>query len=288
MLVLICIIWGVTWPMMKVALDEIPPLSMRTSTAALGALTLYLVCLAQRRSFKIKTVKAWTHVIIASVLNVVCFSLFSAFAQLDASTSRVTILAYTTPIWTVLLAWPFLGERPTAIQTAALGLCAAGLAILIYPLAQAGVPPGILLGLGIGASWGAGTVYLKWARIEGDPMGVASWQMTIAFVIIAACLLLFEGPLDLRNAGAKSLLATVFVGVIGNGMAYGLWFAVVRRLPAATATLGVLSVPVIGISTSFLILGEVPTTTDIIGFALIFVASACVLLTRQAPAEPTP
>jgi drug/metabolite transporter (DMT)-like permease len=281
MLVLNCIIWGITWPLMKIALEEIPPLTMRTLSAALGALTLYLVCLAQRRSFRLRTAKDWAHVTIASILNVVCFALFSAFAQLQATTSRVTILAYTTPIWTVLLAWPFLGERPTRIQTTALGLCAAGIAILIYPLAAAGIPPGILLGLGIGVTWGAGTVYLKWAHIEADPMGVASWQMTIAFVVIAACLLLFDGRLNLEAAHPGGLAAMIFVGIVGNGVAYGLWFAVVRRMSAATATLGSLSVPTIGILSSFLILGEVPTVSDMIGFVLIFAASACILLTPQ-------
>jgi drug/metabolite transporter (DMT)-like permease len=70
--------------------------------------------------------------------------------------------------------------------------------------------------------------------------------------------------------------------VVGNGIAYALWFPAMRRLPAIAASLGVLSVPVIGIVASFLILGEIPTVPDIVGFALILVASGCVLLTRQA------
>jgi len=80
-------------------------------------------------------------------------------------------------------------------------------------------------------------------------------------------------------------LATAWTGIAGNGIAYALWFTVVRRLPAVTASLGVLAVPVIGIVASSLILGEVPTLADMIGFALIFVASACVLLTRQTVVE---
>jgi drug/metabolite transporter (DMT)-like permease len=288
MLVLLCFIWGVTWPLMKIALVEIPPFSMRAASAAFGALTLYLVCLVKRRSFRIPTVQAWVHVVIASLLNIVGFSLFSAFAQLETATSRVTIVTYAMPIWSVLLAWPFLGERPTGTQTVALGLCAAGLAVLIYPLTATGIPLGVLLAIGTGVSWAAGTVYLKWARIDADPMGVASWQLTIAFIVLAACMLIFEGGLDLGAAHAHALLATAFVGVAGNGIAYGLWFEIVRRLPATAATLGVLSVPVIGIIASMAILGDVPTATDIVGFALIFAASACVLLTRQAPAEATP
>ncbi len=285
MLVLLCCIWGVSWPIMKIGLEQIPPFGMRALSAGCGALTLYLVCLARRRSLRLPTAKAWAHVIVASLLNIVGFSVLSAFAQNATATSRVTIVAYTLPIWSVLLAWPLLGERPTGVQGLALGLCITGLAILIYPLAATGVPLGILFALGAAVSWAAGTIYLKWARIDADPMGVTSWQVTIAFVVLSACMLAFEGGLDLHAAQPRALVATAFVGVVSNGIAYGLWFAIARRLPAATASLGVLSVPVIGVVASMMILGEKPTAPDIVGFALIFAASACVLLAGQASAK---
>ena len=120
---------------MKIGLEQIPPFGMRALSAGCGALTLYLVCLARRRSLRLPTAKAWAHVIVASLLNIVGFSVLSAFAQIATATSRVTIVAYTLPIWSVLLAWPLLGERPTGVQGLALGLCITGLAILIYPLA---------------------------------------------------------------------------------------------------------------------------------------------------------
>jgi len=283
MLVVLCCLWGLSWPLIKIALFEIPPFSMRTVTSALGALVLYLVCRFKGRSLHIPNATAWAHVIIASLLNVVAFVVFGSFAQLTAATSRVTILAYTMPIWAVLLAWPVLGERPNRIQAIALGLCAAGLAILIYPLTETRIPPGIWLALLTGICWGAGTVYLKWARIDADPMGVASWQVTVAFVVITVCMLLFEGRLHLGAAHAPALLAMVSTGIFANGVAYGLWFAVVRRLPAATASLGVLGSPVIGVVASILILGDRLTATDMTGFALVFVASACVLFARKAP-----
>jgi len=285
MLIILCFIWGVTWPIMRIALYEIPPLSMRTVTAALGALTLYLVCRFQGRSLRVSTAKAWLHITIASLLNIVAFTVFGSFAQLTAATTRVTILAYTMPIWAVVLAWLFLGERPNRTQLLALGLCATGLAILIYPLAETKIAPGIWLALLTGLCWGGGTVYLKWAQIKADPMGVASWQVTIAFVVTAAFMLIFEGRLHLAAASTVALLCTASTGFFANGVAYGLWFAIVRRLPAATASLGVLGSPVIGVVASMLILGERPTTADLAGFALIFTASTCVLLARPTTAE---
>jgi drug/metabolite transporter (DMT)-like permease len=282
MLAVLGLIWGITWPVMKIALNEIPPLTMRGTAAVLGAVTYFALCVVMRRSLRISSLKIWGHVLVASLLNIVAFSLFSAFAQLAATTSRVAILAYTMPIWAVLLAWAFLGERPSRVQTTALLLCATGLAILIYPLTTNGVPLGIVFALAIGVCWAGGTVYLKWAQIKADQMGVGSWQMTIAAIILAATMLLFDGRPHFGGAHVDGLLATAWTGIASSGIAYALWFTIIRRLPAVTASLGVLTSPVIGVIGSFFILGEVPTTADMIGFALIFVASACVLLTRQS------
>ncbi len=284
MLVVLCFLWGVTWPIMRIALYEIPPLSMRTLTAALGALTLYLACRFQGRSLRLPNAKSWAHVTIASLLNIVAFTVFGSFAQLTAATSRVTILAYTMPIWAVLLAWLFLRERPNRTQSFALALCASGLAILIYPLAETKIAPGIWLALLTGVCWAGGTVYLKWAQIRADPMAVASWQVTIAFMFTAVLMLIFEGRLHIAGASTVALLCTASTGFLANGVAYGLWFVIIRRLPAATASLGVLGSPVIGVVASILILGERPTAADLVGFALIFAASTCVLSAR--PAKP--
>ena len=126
-------------------------------------------------------------------------------------------------------------------------LCCVGLAILVAPLATTGIPLGLALAVGGGLSWAAGTVYLKWARIDGDPMGVAGWQLAIGFVVFTACLLIFDGRLDLGAAGPSAWFALIFVGVLGNAVAYAMWFDIVPVVPAATASLGILGIPVIGV-----------------------------------------
>ena len=278
MLVALSFAWGFTWPAMRVALAEIPPFSMRVVSIGLGMVSLLAVVRLQGRSFRLGGKYDWLHVIVAGILNIVGFTMLSSFALLLAGTGRVAMLSYTMPIWAALFAWLALGERFTAARILALVLCGAGLAIVIYPLAETGIPAGLLLAVATGMSWAAGTVYLKWARISGDTVAVAAWQLVVAFIFVAACLPLVEGSLHLSQAGALALFGTIFTGIIGSGLAYFLWFKIVGRLPAMTASLGILSAPVIGVISTAIMLGERPTLPDMIGFALIFLASVCVLL----------
>jgi drug/metabolite transporter (DMT)-like permease len=69
--------------------------------------------------------------------------------------------------------------------------------VLIAPLVGAGIPVGLLLALGTGVSWAAGTVYLKWARIDADPVVVAAWQLVTGFVVVVIALAFVEGGLHL-------------------------------------------------------------------------------------------
>src|SRR4029079_1967209 len=101
-------------------------------------------------------------------------------------------------------------------------------------------------------------------------------------VVVTVVMLVVDGSLRVFDAHAKALGGLLVSGVVGTGISYFLWFYIVRRLPATTASLGVLASPVVGVISSMLILGERPTLTDVIGFALMFAASACFVLRPEA------
>ncbi|HEX2379586.1 MAG TPA: DMT family transporter, partial [Methyloceanibacter sp.] len=265
MLVAVSLAWGLSWPAMKIALNEIPPFSMRVGTSGLATVTLFALAFMQRRNIRVHSGLAWAHLVVAGCLNIACFTLFAAFAQLATATSRVAILTYTMPIWAALLAYPILGERLNFSRGISLLLCIIGLTVLAYPLIGSSDLIGLVLALATAVSWAAGTVYLKWAQIDADPMAVVVWQLVVGLLVTVAGLFMFEGSLHLWPVHPRALWALAFSGLVGSAFAYLLWFEIVRRLPATAASLGVLSVPVVGIVASVLILGERPTVADIVG-----------------------
>ncbi len=289
LLVALSFCWGLSWPAIRIGLDELSPWTMRLFGYALGALTLLALLRLQGRALAIPRGRHWLHIVVASFPNVVSFGLFGTFAQLSATTSRVIIINYSMPIWSSLMAWLILRERIAARTALGLALCVGGLTILVYPVMQASLsePTGLLLALGCALSWAAGTIYMKWARIQGDLLAITFWQVVVGVIVFSIGVLVFRSPLQIEPLQLRTWLAIAFNGLFGTGLAYFIWFNIIGRLSTATASLGSLANPVVGVIGSAIILGERPTVPDMVGFALIFAAAACVLI-PQRERPPTP
>lgn len=287
LVVLLAFSWGLNWIAAAFALSEVPPWSLRFAGSGIGALTLFAAALLTGHSLHVPRGERF-HVMVASLLNVTAFQVMSAFAQVSGATSRVIIITYSMPIWATLLSRLMLGERLNTIRAVALALCVAGLGVLVWPLLATGLPPSVFYALGCAITWALATVYLKWVKATVPPLANAAWQLAFGFVFIAVGTLLFDGYPRLWPLHTQSLLALLYIGALGVGLAHFLWWAIVAKLPAVTASIGSLLVPVIGVIASAVILGERPTVPDIVGFALIFAAAACVLLQPNVKHDEMP
>ena len=269
--------WGINWVAARFILQALPPWTTRAIGIGLGLLTLVLAAIVARVPLAIAR-KDLRKVLIAGFFNVAAFGVGSAYAQIYGTTSRAIVIAYSMPIWAALLARLVLKERFNAIKITALVLCAAGLAILIWPVARQGFPLGAAFALGCAWSWAAGTIYLKRTPIEAPVLTSAIWQLLFGWLMLSAGMLAYEGAPALAPVPLSVLAWIAYNGLIGMGLAYFLWFEVIGRLPATTASLGSLLVPVVGVIGSALIVGERPSLADIAGFACIFAAAASVML----------
>ena len=291
LLVALSFCWGLSWTAMRVALDEVSPWGMRLIGYSIGAVTLFILLKAQGRTIAIPHGRNWLHVFIAALFLVVSFGIAGTFAQLMANTSRVIIVNYSMPVWSSLMAYFLLHERINARAAIGLALCIAGLSVLIYPVAAMSIqePIGLSLALVCALGWGGGTVYMKWARIQGDLLAITFWQVIVGVVAFALLYLIFNGLPNLEPLQWRTWAGLLFNGILGTGIAYFIWFNIIGRLSTATASLGSLINPVVGVIGAVIILGDRPTVPDMIGFALIFSAAACVMIPqREKPAAPAP
>lgn len=270
------LLWGLNWTAVKIMLTAVTPWTLRAAGLVCGSVVLAGITAALGASFQVPR-SDWRRLVVAAILNVVGFNLFAVFAQLSMPASRAAILTFTMPFWGALFGWMVLGERVDALRAVSLLFGALGIGVLatpFWPVIQAGgIPFGLVYVLGAAISWAAGTVYLKKYPISAEPLAVTTWQVVIAAVVCTAGAWLFETP---RFDLAEPRIAAAFVYhvLFPQAVSYVLWFGLIRRVPASTAALGTLLVPIFGVAGAVAILGERPSIMDIGGFAMILIAVA--------------
>jgi len=287
LVVLMGIGWGMNWIATRAILEWLSPWQMRVIGVGLGALVLFVAAAVSRTQIALPRGER-LKVLIAAVFNVGIFNICSAYSQVFGTTSRAVVIAYSMPIWASVFAWLVLKEKLSGVKLGALALCALGLAILIGPLIEQGLPLGALFALGCAWCWAAGTIYLKAAQIKVPTLTSTAWQLLLGWLMLLAGMLAFDQLPHAWPLPAATLLWIGYNGLIGMGLIYFVWFVVVDKLPTMTASIGSLLVPVVGVIGSAVINGERPNLTDTIGFALIFAAAATVLLQPGAKHDELP
>jgi len=249
--------WGLSWPIMKYVLAQWPPLSVRGWTGVAGAIALALYAVASGTSLKVPR-DQWWRLCISAFLNISLWMAVMGYALVFLPASEATVIAYTMPVWTALLAWPLLGERMTLTRIVALIMAFAGLMALLggnEMSASMAKLPGVLLALGGAVGFALGTIFLKKWPIQLPGATSAAWQIGIGCVPLALAGLIFERPAlaALETGGWAALAYLTFVQFC---IAYVCWFAALARLPASVAAIGTMLAPVIGVTVAAVALHE--------------------------------
>ena len=269
--------WGLTWPVNKFLLGELPPLMLRGSTALVGAMILALVALLRGQSLAVPRAM-WPRVLLVAFFNVGAWMILTALSLLYLPASEAVLIAYTFPVWTVILAWPVLGERPTALRLIALVTAFAGLAAILDANGLAASReklPGMVMALAAAIGFALGSVIVKKWPIKMPPLAAAGWQLGIGSLPLLTAGLLIETT-HLAGISATGWWLLLYSTVGQFCIAYVTWFAALSRLPASVAAIGVMAAPVIGVATSALTLAEPlgPGQIAALVFTLIGVALA--------------
>ena len=279
MLASLGLFWGLNWPGMKIALEELPVWWFRTLSVGGGAAGLLIIALISGQ--KLRPARAEIlPLTLCAVFSILGWHIFTAYGVSLMAAGRASIIAFTMPVWAALLAAVLLGERITTWKIIGLVLGVAGLITLIGPdIAALGAAPlGAAFMLGAAISWAVGTVLFKkfdWRLPVASAIG---WQLAIGAFVITGFALALEPAPDLSQLSWRAIGALAYL--LALPMIYCQWafFTVVRIFPAGIAAIGTLSVPIVGVFSSALILGEPVGANDLTALALIFAALFAVLI----------
>lgn len=267
----VALAWGINWPVGKAMLAYLPPIWAVALRSAVGTLALLMICAARGR---LVVPKAGDIPVILSVgvLHMTAFSALVSLGLQFVPAGRSVVLAYTTPLWVVPGAWLLLGEPLTVRRLFGVGLGLLGLLLIFNPLTFDWHAERAVFGNGLvmlaALCWAASILYVRSHRWVTPPFELVFWQALLATGMLIPLALLHDGvpSIDWQPSLIGLLL---YGGLFGIALAYWAVTTVNRVLPAATTSLGLLGVPVFGISCSAVVLGETISPALLGAIALI-------------------
>jgi drug/metabolite transporter (DMT)-like permease len=270
--------WGFNWTAMKVALSEVPPWTFRTFCLGLGSAVLFAALRAGGQKLSVPRGQ-WPRLWLLALLNITCWNMLVAFGVALIPSGRAAILAYTMPVWAIPLSVWLLRERITRRKLAGLVLGLAALGLLLGE-ASAGLgaaPLGSLMVLGAAVAWALGTVLQKRYPVALPAGAYTAWIMLLGGVPIFLGTLLLEHPAALRGVGFWAWAGVLYNVLVSFAFAHWAWIKLATSVPVSVFAISMLVIPVIGVLSGIVFLGERPGWAEVAALLLVLAALATVI-----------
>jgi drug/metabolite transporter (DMT)-like permease len=271
LLALLGLIWGGSFFFARIAVGEVPPLTLVFLRLSIAALALH-VYIGGRFGIYPLLKSRWREFLVLGILNNALPHALIFFGQTRIGAGLAAILNATTPIWTVLIANYLTSDEK--LSTAKIVGCLTGLlgtVILIGPgvTAGGGVPLwALLLPVIAAVSYGFAATYGKRFRSVAPPV-IAAGQLTASSLVALPLSLVMDHPWTLAMPSVNAVAAILAIALLSTAFGYILYFRIMAAAGATNASLVTLLVPPGAILLGFLFLGERLEMTDIAGMALI-------------------
>ena len=285
LLVLLTLVWGLNWPVMKFGVTGFPPLTFRALCMWLGLPLLGSFLLLRRVPFGIGR-EHWPELAMLTVFNMFFWHTLAILAIQSLSSGRAAILGYTMPVFSALIGAFWFGQRLPGRAWAGVGAAALGVLLLLWHevTALSGKPLGVAMMLVAAATWAIGTQQMRRTRMAAPTLAISFWMTAITTLWMSLLCILFER--DAWLAPNPAQWAAIVYNAIGVfAFAQVVWLMLARELPPIASTLSVMLIPVLGVFSGAWWLGERLHWQDWAAVALVMLAIATVLWpTRSARA----
>lgn len=259
-------IWGFNFVVIKIGLADVPPLlltGLRFLFAALPAV------------FFIKPPRTWWVWVAAFgfVLGVVKFGLLFVGMKLGMPAGLSSLVLQLQAFFTIAFALPLLGERPKPVQLAGAAVALGGIALIAADRTDGAALGPFLMVIAAAACWGLANIITKKAG-RVDMLAFVVWASLVPPIPLFALSLAIEGwpaiSAALAHPSLGAMGAVAYLAWPTTLLGFGIWSWLMSRHPAATVAPFSLLVPIFGISSAALVLGESLGPHEAIGAALVF------------------
>ena len=272
LLLVLGIMWGTSYAFIKLGVETLPTFTLIASRLAIGLALLVTVVVVARQAPP-PPGRVYVHLAVMAAINIVIPFTLITWAEQSVDSSIAAVLNGAVPLIVIVLAALSFHDEPITLnRLAGVVVGYVGVIVLVAPglMAAAGGSEmsGEIALIGSTISYAIGAVYAR-RNIKGlRPMIPAVFQVGFAFLMVSVLALATEQPFAVQwNLGA--LIAVLWLGLLGSGLAYLLMFRLLSRIGAtATSQLAYL-LPVVGIITGAVMLGESVSLAILIGTGLI-------------------
>jgi drug/metabolite transporter (DMT)-like permease len=261
--------WGYNWVVIKIATGGASPFALVALRMVLGAAALFVVSALARKP--LKSPPAGPTALIG-FFQVTLMTTLQTLALSTGGAGKTTLLVYTFPFWIALLSMRVLDERLGRAGWIAIGVAAAGLGFVLYPLDLGHDLLSKGFALASAFSWAVGAVITKRfrAKTRVELLPFTAWQLAYGAIPIVIIALVVPGSY-VHFTPAFSL-ALAYIVILGTALAFWLWFFIMERLSATSTGIASLLTPVVSVLLAWLQLHENPGIPELIGMTLIVAA----------------
>lgn len=284
-LLLMATIWGANFPIIKAALEEIPPLAFNALRFPLASLTVYVV-LRARGGISWPERSDIFRVVALGVLGNVVYQGFFIFGMDATLAGNASILLATIPIWTLMLSAIRGHEHPGGLAWIGILGALVGIVLVVVGGSRAlgleeGTVMGDLLMVGAAITWSFYAVGAKRLVNKYGPLPVTAWTLWIGTtgLIVLGLPDLFTSHLS--QASPLAWIGVVYAGVLAIGVAYILWSGGVRKIGNSRTAAYQNLTPVVALLVAWIWLKETPTPLQLAGAAVILVGVSLARMARE-------
>lgn len=267
LLIFLVVVWGINWPLSKIALDYSPPLLFAGIRTVIGGLILILIALPKLQALRLK--ELWPIYLTSAVLSIVFYYGFQTIGLQYVPAGLFSSIVFLQPVLLGIFSWLWLGESMYGLKMTGLLLGFLGVASLSIGGITGSISlSGIILALASALSWALGTIYLKRNAARVDMLWMTAMQITIGGVILLIFGSATEQWADI-TWNSSFVLNTLFIAIFVIALGWLVYFKLINEGEAGKVGSFTFLIPLISIGASVVLLNEQITWNLVIGLLLI-------------------